>query len=158
MGLFFAHFLTQNDFLISSCLMSLILYGNVFPNVRSIWHPLYKKKHMLAIRGAVWVRFLGNRLSYAILRNLHFHYLFEKVQKCWALMWPSELGKGCWILHLTYFAQCPEQKDIQHPRSSSGKGKWHMGLGLRGKALFRDPAQTYSPNDWLISTSAGCNL
>lgn len=53
----------------SECLMFLILHENLFPNVILICHPLYKEKHMLAIRGAVWMQLPGNPSSYAILRN-----------------------------------------------------------------------------------------
>lgn len=53
----------------SECLVFLILHENVFPDVILICHPLYKEKHMLAIRGAVRMQLLGNQSSYAILRN-----------------------------------------------------------------------------------------
>lgn len=81
LGLSFMHILPEYIFLTSSCLMSLIPYETIFPDVISIWHPLYKEKHMLAIRGVMRILFLGNQFSCTILRNLHVHYLFEKMQK-----------------------------------------------------------------------------
>ena len=114
--------------------MSLILYENLFLNVILIWRSLYKEKHMLAIHGVMWKELLGNQSSYAILRNLHFHYLFKKMQKCWALRWPSKLKKDCWILW-------PSLLDVLSRRTPSspgaalakGSGIWAWG----GEAKLR---------------------
>lgn len=108
--------LPESVFLTSSYLMSLIPYETIFPDVISIWHRLYKEKHMLAIRGVMRMLFLGNQFSSAILKNLHFHYLFEKTHKCWALaevtFWAEQ---SLLMLCVTYFARCPDQKDTQQP-------------------------------------------
>lgn len=134
--------------------MSLIPYETIFPDVISIWHRLHKEKHMLAIRGVMRMLFLGNQFSSAILKNLHVHYLFEKTHKCWALaevtFWAEQ---SLLMLRVTYFAWCPEQKATQQPRWAAlakESGIWAWGWET---VVPRDPAQTFSTNDWFISTS-----
>lgn len=129
--------------------MSLILCENLFPNVISIWHPLYKEKHMLAIHSAVWMQLLGSQPSYAILRNLHFHYLFEKMQKCWALRWPSELKKGFWTL---FDLVCSVSWAEGHPAVQ--ELPWHRemayGPGVERQCLAWGPC-TDPLSKWLIT-------
>lgn len=115
--------------------MVLVLDENLFPDVISIWHPLYKEKHMLAICGAVWKKLLGNQRSYSRLRNLHLCYLFEKMQKCWAWRSPSKLGER-WLntrldlVHRLFWAEV--QPSSPGAALAQGGSIWDRG----GEATF----------------------
>lgn len=120
---------------------------NYIPWCNIIWHPLYKEKHMLAIGSAMRMLFLGNQFSSAILRNLHVHYLFEAIQKCWALRWPSELSKRCWYYMWPTLLSVLSRRIPCSLVDCPGKGKWHMGLGLRDSfclgTVYRPPQMTH---------------